>query len=92
MFRHDLAGKPCYNCLYPEEDELLENCAGQGILGPVAGTVGSLMATETIKRVCDLPSDLDGKLWLYDGLAGQSRSLRLRRRLHCEACATARGD
>jgi len=92
LFRHDLSGQPCYNCLYPEEDELLENCAGQGILGPVAGTIGSLMATETIKRICELPSELAGKVWLYDGLAGHSRSLRLRRRHNCEACALARRD
>ena len=92
VFRHDLPGEPCYNCLYPEEDELLENCTGQGILGPVAGTIGSLMATETIKRLCDLPSDLAGKVWLYDGLAGHTRSLRLRRRHNCAACALARSD
>ena len=92
VFRHDLPGQPCYNCLYPEEDELLENCAGQGILGPVAGTIGSLMATEAIKRLCDLPSDLAGKVWLYDGLAGHTRSLRLRRRHNCAACALARND
>lgn len=92
VFRHDLPGQPCYNCLYPEEDELLENCAGQGILGPVAGIIGSLMATEAIKRLCDLPSDLAGKVWLYDGLAGHTRSVRLRRRLHCEACALSRPD
>jgi len=92
VFRHDLPGQPCYNCLYPEEDELLENCAGQGILGPVAGTIGSLMATETIKRLCDLPSELVGKVWLYDGLAGHSRSLRLRRRRNCAACALSGSD
>ncbi len=87
VFHHDQDGGPCYTCLYPEVNELLENCAGQGILGPVAGTIGSMMATETIKLLCGLPSDLSGRLWLYDGLAGSSRTFRIRRRLNCEACS-----
>ncbi|MFN2168207.1 MAG: HesA/MoeB/ThiF family protein, partial [Anaerolineae bacterium] len=40
VFRTDRPGAPCYRCLWEEEAEGLENCRGNGILGPVAGTVG----------------------------------------------------
>jgi molybdopterin/thiamine biosynthesis adenylyltransferase len=90
VFRHDQAGGPCYSCLYSDADETLENCAGQGILGPVAGTVGCMMATETLKILAGLPSDLAGKLWVYDALAGNSRSLRINPRSDCPVCAQRR--
>jgi len=87
VFRHDRRGGPCYSCLYQEADEGLENCAGQGILGPVAGMIGCLMATEAIKILAGLESDLAGRLWIYDGLAGQSRSVGIRPRPDCPVCA-----
>ena len=86
VFRHDRPGGPCYQCLYTEEDENLENCAGQGILAPVAGTVGCMMATEAVKVLTGLDSELAGQLWLYDGLAGTSRSVAIRRRDNCPIC------
>lgn len=89
VFRHDRPSGPCYRCLYSEQDENFEDCAGQGILGPVAGTVGCMMATEALKVLAGLESELAGHLWLYDGLAGSSRSVGIRKRADCPACAQA---
>ena len=86
VFRHDQPEAPCYRCLYTEEDENLNDGAGQGIVAPVAGTVGTLMATETIKRLLGIDSDLDGRLWVYDGLAGNSRSIAIPRQPDCPVC------
>ena len=91
VFSNDRDDAPCYRCLYTEADENLENCAGQGILAPVAGTIGCMMATETIKVLTGLDSDLNGHLWLYDGLAGSSRTIRIRRRDDCPVCASRQG-
>lgn len=90
VFRNDRPGGPCYRCLYTEEDENLENCAGQGILAPVAGTVGCMMATEAIKVLTGLDSDLAGHLWIYDGLAGITRSVGIRRRGDCPSCSQSK--
>jgi adenylyltransferase/sulfurtransferase len=87
VFRPDKAHGPCYNCLYSEQDENLENCAGQGILAPVVGTIGCMMTTEAIKVLIGLDSELDGKLWVYDGLTGLSRSLKIKHRSDCPACS-----
>lgn len=86
VFRPDKAHGPCYNCLYSEQDENLENCAGQGILAPVVGAIGCMMATEAIKVLIGLDSELDGKLWIYDGLTGFTRSLKIKRRPDCPTC------
>ncbi len=86
VFRHDLGGGPCYQCLYSEADETLENCAGQGILGPVAGMIGCMMATEAIKLILGIDSALRNQLWVYDGLAGNSRSIKIRQRANCPVC------
>jgi molybdopterin/thiamine biosynthesis adenylyltransferase len=79
-------GKPCYRCLYSEEDENLNDCAGQGIVASVAGTVGTLMATETLKVLLGIESDLRGKLWVYDGMAGSSRNFTIPANDSCTVC------
>ena len=86
VFRHDLPDQPCYACLYSEADESLEGCAGQGILAPVTGMLGSMMATEAIKLLIGLPSPLEGRCWIYDALSGQSRMVKVRRRANCPVC------
>lgn len=86
VFRADRPGGPCYRCLYSEADENLENCAGQGVLASLTGTVGCMMATETIKALLGIDSDLIGKLWLYDGLTGSTRSVSIPTRPDCPAC------
>ena len=89
VFRFDQQAKCCYRCLYSDEDENLLDCTGQGILAPVAGTVGTMMATETIKLLCDIDSELSGKLWLYDGLAGSSRTIKLAAQDDCPICGNS---
>jgi molybdopterin/thiamine biosynthesis adenylyltransferase len=86
VFRSDRPGEPCYRCLYSEEDENLETCAGQGILAPVAGTIGCMLATEAIRLLAGIDSDLEGKLWVYDGLTGSVRIITIPKRPDCPAC------
>ena len=89
VFRNDLNEGPCYRCLYDEADENLNDCAGQGIVAPVAGTIGCMLATETLKLLLGVESELSGKLWVYDGLAGSSRLVTIPKKTDCMACATA---
>lgn len=89
VFRNDQANGPCYRCLYSEADENLNNCAGQGIVAPVAGTVGTMMATETIKLLLGIDSSLHGRLWIYDGLAGSSRTIGIPAKSDCPVCGSS---
>jgi molybdopterin/thiamine biosynthesis adenylyltransferase len=89
VFRNDLGEGPCYRCLYSEADENLNDCAGQGIVAPVAGTVGTMLATETLKLLLGIDSSLAGALWVYDGLAGTSKVIRIPRLDNCPTCQPA---
>ncbi len=80
---------PCYRCLYSDEDENFESCAGQGILAPVAGTVGTIQATEALKLLLGLDSGLCDHLWVYDGLSGATRSVAIQRKPDCPVCSAA---
>ena len=92
VFRHDaprdshLPKNSCYNCLYTEADENLESCAGQGILAPVVGMIGCMMATEAIKLLAGIESTLNGKLWVYDALAGTTKTFGIKPRADCPVC------
>lgn len=92
VFPNDGAGSPCYRCLYSDEDENFANCAGQGILAPVAGTVGTLLATEALKILLGLGSGLRNHLWVYDALAGATRLVAIRREPSCPVCGVVGGS
>jgi adenylyltransferase/sulfurtransferase len=85
-FGPDYTTSPCYRCLYREADESLENCAGNGVLGPVAGTIGSLMAVEALKFLAGIESPR-GVLRLFDAASGEFRSLAVKKRGDCAVCA-----
>lgn len=76
---------PCYRCLYGEDGETEDTCSTTGILAPVAGIIGSMQATETLKLLLDLPT-LSGRLLLLDAKQMQWREMRLRKDPHCPVC------
>ncbi|KKB07982.1 HesA/MoeB/ThiF family protein [Devosia chinhatensis] len=65
-------GGPRHEALYPAEasDDALPSCEANGILGPVTGIIGSLMAMEAIKLVTGIGTPLIGRLLVYDGRDG----------------------
>lgn len=86
VFGPDYSESPCYRCLYADADESLGNCAGNGVLAPVPGVVGTLMAVECLKFLAGIapPAPL---LRLYDGTASEFRHLGVSKRPDCPACA-----
>ena len=85
IFASDGSG-PCYRCLVPEVPPNVETCSDVGVVGALAGVVGSLMALETIKLITGAGDPLTGRLWIYDGLKAQSRTVKLQRDPACPAC------
>ena len=86
VFLNNDSTSPCYRCLYSDEDENFASCAGQGVLAPVAGTIGALLATETLKLLLGLDSGLRNRLWIYDGLSGATRIVAISRGADCPVC------
>jgi molybdopterin-synthase adenylyltransferase len=79
---------PCYRCLFREKPEpgLVPSCSEAGILGSLAGTMGTLQATELMKELLGIGRSLSGRLLLYDGLEGTFRMLNLPRDPDCPLC------
>lgn len=81
------ADEPCYRCLYSDEDELLGDCQGNGVLAPVPGVIGTLMATEALQIAIHRHSALNGRLQLWDAKAGVWQSLAIARDPECPVCS-----
>lgn len=79
-------GRPCYRCLVPETPPDAETCAAVGVVGALAGVVGSIMALETVKRLTGAGEPLTGRLMIYDSLAGETRTVRMAADPACPAC------
>ena len=79
---------PCYRCLYPTPPpaELAPSCSANGVLGVMAGTMGTLQANEVIKLVLGVGQPLIGRLLLYDALGTTFTELKVRRDPDCPIC------
>jgi len=85
---HYSSGKgPCYRCLVPDIPPDAETCSEVGVVGALAGIIGSVMALEVIKLLTQAGDPLCGKLWLYDGLKAEARTVILPKDPQCTACA-----
>ena len=87
VFRYDIAIKSCYRCLYEIQNENLENCEGSGILAPVAGLVGTIMATEAIKILVGQDSMLNNKLWALDAKNNTNQIIKIPKSKTCRECS-----
>ncbi len=80
---------PCYRCLYPTPPpaELAPSCSANGVLGVMAGTMGTLQANEVIKLVLGVGEPLIGRLLLYEALGTRFTELKVRRDPECPICS-----
>jgi adenylyltransferase/sulfurtransferase len=83
---------PCYRCFLPETpgEDQQRTCADAGILGAVAGIVGSMQALEVLKEILDIGETLAGKIMLFDALTMRSRLIGLPREPKCITCGQTR--
>jgi molybdopterin-synthase adenylyltransferase len=74
-FERDEAGtpRPSYRCLFPDPppEDTVPPCSEAGILGSVAGVIGTLAAVEVVKELLGLGESLVGRLVLYDALSAR---------------------
>lgn len=83
---------PCLSCLLDQgvADDALPSCAQGGVLGPVAGVMGALQATEVVKELAAIGTSLSGTLLLYDAAAPAFDRIVLRRRPACAGTGCSR--
>ena len=77
---------PCYRCLYDQQDTT-DTCANSGVLSPVAGLLGCIQATETIKYLLNIGDSFAGKLLLLDAQFWQLRTVKLSKDSACPVCS-----
>ncbi len=81
-------GGPCYQCIFPTPPtpELAPPCAAAGIVGPLPGVIGSMMAIEAIKILAGAGTEIRGKMLIYDALWGETRQITVHRQSDCAIC------
>ena len=78
--------RPCYRCFVPDIPPDAETCAAVGVVGALAGVVGSMMALEAMKLLTDAGQPLTGRLLIYDALAAETRTVRIGADPECPVC------
>ena len=70
---------PSLRCIFPEAPPagLVANCSEVGVLGPVAGVIGTLQATEIVKEIVGIGESLTGRLLIYDAQSSRFDTVQL---------------
>lgn len=79
---------PCYRCVFknPPPKDAVPTCKQAGVIGAMAGTIGTLQAMEAIKYIIGKGELLTGKLLTYDALKMEFRKINLKRDCNCAVC------
>lgn len=82
------SGTPCYQCVFPTRPDpaLVPSCAEGGVLGPLPGVMGALMAVEAVKAITGAGEGLRGRMLIYDALYAETRIIKLKPRAGCPIC------
>lgn len=81
---------PCLACIFPQAPApgLAPSCAEAGVIGALPGVIGSMMVLEAIKLICGAGSVARGRMVIFDGLWGESRSIGIARNPSCPVCGS----
>ena len=84
---------PCYRCVFEEvpESGSIPNCSQAGIIGAVAGSIGSIQALEAVKYLLGVGELLTGKIFVLDGLSMRTRIVSFNSKNEsCKVCGSHR--
>lgn len=81
-------GNSCYRCVFPHlpPKGVIPSCSEAGILGPVAGIIGSIQALEAIKYIIGQGELLVNKLFILNTLNMDVRIVKFNRNKNCPVC------
>lgn len=78
----------CYRCIHrqPPPTGLIPSCQEAGVLGVLAGVIGTIQATEALKLILGIGRPLTNRWLIYDALTSRFREARVRRQENCPLC------
>ena len=90
---HPKKGGPCYQCIFPEAPAagLAPSCAEAGVIAPLPGVIGTMMAVEAMKLITRAGAVLRGEMMIYDALWGETRKFKVKPRADCPICGNTDG-
>ena len=76
---------PCLRCFIPKmpSNPDVDNCEYEGVLGPLAGIIGSIQANEVVKEILEIGDRLCGYILIIDALKLTFRKVKLNKRSDC---------
>ena len=76
---------PCLRCFFQKSDisDDVFNCESEGILGTVAGIVGTIQANEVLKKILNIGEGLDGYILILNLLNLNFRKVKIKKRKNC---------
>ncbi|MEE4348738.1 MAG: molybdopterin-synthase adenylyltransferase MoeB [Pacificimonas sp.] len=82
--------QPCWRCFVgAAEDRPEQSCAERGILGAVAGIMGSMQALEVVRVLVPFGEPMTGRVLFYDARSQRMRTVRLPKDPECTVCRAA---
>lgn len=81
-------GGPCYRCLFPDvpPEGMFPTCQEAGVIGAVAGIVGSIQSVEAIKEILGIGKTLCGRLLTINTLSMEMREMEVKKLDDCPLC------
>ncbi len=83
-----LPGEACYRCVFrqPPPKDAVPTCAQAGVLGAVAGMLGTVQATEALKYLTGIGTPLSNRVLSFDALSMEWRTVPVKRDHKCPVC------
>ena len=78
----------CYRCVFkkPPPEGLVASCQEAGVIGVLAGIIGTIQATEALKLILGIGRPLTDRLLDFDARRTQFREIRIKRNPDCPLC------
>ena len=83
-----IIGTACYRCVFhsPPPKGIVPSCSEAGVLGAVAGILGTIQAAETLKFILGIGDLLTNKVLMVDTFNMEFRSISVQRNPNCPIC------
>lgn len=88
-FTH-LPGTSCYRCFFKEPPPAgaVPTCSQAGVLGAIAGMLGTIQATEVLKYILGIGELLTDRLLTFDAKTMDFKTFKVKKRESCELCGS----